>query len=162
MAWFLPARLATSVWSWCHGLVGRQACWAASTTAQRRVPEPALDRAPVRERSPDRLIFGREREPEAVENGPLDLRGQLPPRRLLSTRRMEPRSLTRSDVLSTTEVAELLGIPRSTVHHLARRGQLPAGRVGRRWLFLRERIAAAVAPLDDPTAWRSKRDADRR
>jgi excisionase family DNA binding protein len=75
---------------------------------------------------------------------------------------MEPRSLTRSDVLSTTEVAELLGIPRSTVHHLARRGQLPAGRVGRRWLFLRERIAAAVAPLDDPTAWRSERDADRR
>jgi excisionase family DNA binding protein len=74
---------------------------------------------------------------------------------------MEPRSLTRTDVLSTTEVAELLGIPRSTVHHLARRGELPARRVGRRWLFLRERIAAAVAPLDDPTAWRSQSDADR-
>lgn len=74
---------------------------------------------------------------------------------------MEPRSLTRTDVLSTTEVAELLGIPRSTVHHLARRGELPARRVGRRWLFLRDRIAAAIAPLDDPAAWRSQRDANR-
>jgi excisionase family DNA binding protein len=72
---------------------------------------------------------------------------------------VEPRSLTRSDVLSTTEVAELLGIPRSTVHELARRGDLPARRVGRRWLFLRDRLAAAVAPLDEPAAWRPKRDA---
>jgi len=62
-------------------------------------------------------------------------------------------SLTRTDVLSTSEVAELLGIPRSTVHHLARRGDLPARRVGRRWIFLRDRIAAAVTPLDDPSAW---------
>ena len=64
------------------------------------------------------------------------------------------RPLTRADVLSTTEVAELLGIPRSTVHELARRGDLPARRVGRRWLFLRKRIAAALAPLDEPHAWR--------
>jgi excisionase family DNA binding protein len=78
---------------------------------------------------------------------------------LFRGRTMEPRSLTRDDVLSTTEVAELLGIPRSTVHHLARRGELPARRVGRRWLFLRERIAAAIAPLDDPGAWRSQNDA---
>ena len=67
------------------------------------------------------------------------------------------RPLTRADVLSTTEVAELLGIPRSTVHELARRGDLPARRVGRRWLFLRDRIAAAVAPLDEPSAWHPQR-----
>lgn len=83
------------------------------------------------------------------------------PHWLLNHDTMEPRSLTRSDVLSTTEVAELLGIPRSTVHLLARRGELPARRVGRRWLFLRDRIAAAIAPLDDPAAWRSDRDAKR-
>lgn len=75
----------------------------------------------------------------------------------LEQKAMEPRPLTRTDVLSTTEVAELLGIPRSTVHELARRGDLPARRVGRRWLFLRDRIAAAVAPLDDPAAWRPER-----
>lgn len=68
-------------------------------------------------------------------------------------------SLTGDNVLSTTEVAELLGIPKSTVHQLARRGDLPARRVGRRWLFLRDRILAAVTPLDDPAAWRPKMDA---
>ena len=71
----------------------------------------------------------------------------------------DSRPLARDDVLSTTEVAELLGIPRSTVHELARRGDLPARRVGRRWLFIRDRIAAAIAPLDDPAAWRPQRRA---
>lgn len=64
------------------------------------------------------------------------------------------RPLTRDDVLGVREVAELLGLPRSTVHDLARRGLLPARRVGRRWLFVRDRIEAALAPLDDATAWR--------
>jgi Helix-turn-helix domain len=36
------------------------------------------------------------------------------------------RPLAQTDVLSTSEVAELLGIPRSSVHELARRGDLPA------------------------------------
>ncbi len=69
------------------------------------------------------------------------------------------RELTRTDVLSTSEVAELLGIPRSTVHELARRGDLPARRIGRRWIFLRDRLAAAITPLDDPAAWRAGDDA---
>jgi excisionase family DNA binding protein len=69
------------------------------------------------------------------------------------------RPLARTDVLSTSEVADLLGIPRSTVHELARRGDLPARRVGRRWIFLRDRLAAAITPLDDPAAWRPENDA---
>src|SRR5215212_12135038 len=48
------------------------------------------------------------------------------------------RSLTRTHVLSFAEAAELLGIPRSTVHYLVRRGELWARRVGRRWLFPRD------------------------
>src|SRR4051812_16264286 len=58
LAGFLPARWASSAYSGCQGLVARQACWAASTAAQRRVRDPALESAPVRERSPDWLIFG--------------------------------------------------------------------------------------------------------
>jgi excisionase family DNA binding protein len=69
------------------------------------------------------------------------------------------RPLTRTDVLSTSEVADLLGIPRSTVHELARRGELPARRVGRRWLFLRDRLAAAIVPLEDPGAWKPRNGA---
>ena len=64
------------------------------------------------------------------------------------------RPLTREDVLGVGDVAALLGLPRSTIHDLARRGLLPARRVGRRWLFVRERVEAALIPLDDATAWR--------
>ena len=63
------------------------------------------------------------------------------------------------DVPSTNEVADLFGIPRSTVYELARRGDLPARRVGRRWIFLRDRLAAAITPLEDPAAWRPGNDA---
>ena len=63
------------------------------------------------------------------------------------------RPLTRDDVLGVRDVAVLLGLPRSTVHDLARRGLLPARRVGRRWLFVRERIEAALVPLDETGAW---------
>lgn len=73
------------------------------------------------------------------------------------------RPLTRDDVLGVRDVAELLGLPRSTVHDLARRGLLPARRVGRRWLFVRDQIEAALMPLDDATAWRpAARNADDR
>src|SRR3954449_5122129 len=61
--------------------------------------------------------------------------------RMAATDRMTTRttapSLARA-VLLTAEAAERLGIPRSTVHYVVRRGELPARRVGRRWLFLRK------------------------
>lgn len=49
-------------------------------------------------------------------------------------------SLTRRDVLTARDVAELLRIPVSTVYDLARRGVLPAHRVGRACRFLRQEI----------------------
>jgi excisionase family DNA binding protein len=49
-------------------------------------------------------------------------------------------SLTRRDVLTARDVAEFLRIPVSTVYDLARRGVLPAHRVGRAWRFLRQEI----------------------
>jgi excisionase family DNA binding protein len=48
--------------------------------------------------------------------------------------------LTRDEVMTAAEVAELLHLPVSTVYYLARRGELPASRLGRTWRFLRPRI----------------------
>jgi excisionase family DNA binding protein len=48
--------------------------------------------------------------------------------------------LTRDEVMTASEVAELLHLPVSTVYYLARRGELPASRFGRTWRFLRPRI----------------------
>jgi excisionase family DNA binding protein len=66
------------------------------------------------------------------------------------------RPLTRTDVMSTREVADLLGIPRSTVYELARRGDLPARRVGRRWLFLRDRRGIPRARATKSLAFRMR------
>jgi excisionase family DNA binding protein len=49
-------------------------------------------------------------------------------------------SLTRDDVMTAGEVADLLHLPLSTVYQLARQGKLPATRLGRTWRFLRPSI----------------------
>jgi len=54
--------------------------------------------------------------------------------------RVPTRGLTRDEVMTASEVAELLRMPVSTVYQLARRGQLPASRLGRTWRFLRPRL----------------------
>ena len=48
--------------------------------------------------------------------------------------------LTRDEVMTAREVAELLRMPTSTVYELARKGVLPARRLGRTWRFLRPRL----------------------
>jgi excisionase family DNA binding protein len=52
--------------------------------------------------------------------------------------------LTREDVVAAREVSDLLGIPVSTVLEYARRGVIPGHKLGRRWIFLRDEIEAAV------------------
>jgi excisionase family DNA binding protein len=54
------------------------------------------------------------------------------------------RPLTREDVLDGRAVAELLHLPVSTVLEYARRGLLPGHKLGRRWVFLRDEVEAAV------------------
>jgi excisionase family DNA binding protein len=49
-------------------------------------------------------------------------------------------ALTRDEVMTVSEVAELLQLPVSTVYYLARQGQIPASRFGRAWRFLRPRL----------------------
>jgi excisionase family DNA binding protein len=54
-------------------------------------------------------------------------------------------SLTRDEVMTAREVADLLRMPTSTVYELARRGELPARRLGRTWRFLRPRLEELLA-----------------
>jgi excisionase family DNA binding protein len=56
----------------------------------------------------------------------------------------ERRRLTREDVVTVSEVAELLAMPCSTVYDLARRGELPCARLGRTIRFLRDDIEARL------------------
>jgi len=58
---------------------------------------------------------------------------------------LSPRGLTRDEVMTASEVAELLHLPVSTVYYLARRGEIPACRLGRAWRFLRPRIEEKLA-----------------
>ena len=55
------------------------------------------------------------------------------------------RLLTRDEVMTAREVAELLRMPTSTVYELARKGVLPARRLGRTWRFLRPRLEELLA-----------------
>ena len=50
------------------------------------------------------------------------------------------RGLTRDEVMTAAEVGELLHLPVSTVYYLARRGEIPACRLGRAWRFVRPRF----------------------
>ncbi len=55
------------------------------------------------------------------------------------------RGLTQDEVMTAREVAELLKMPVSTIYQLARRGELPASRLGRTWRFLRPRLEQLLA-----------------
>jgi excisionase family DNA binding protein len=52
--------------------------------------------------------------------------------------------LTASDVMTVTEVAKMLGVPTSTVHHWAREGTIPSRKIGRRRIFIRQKIEALL------------------
>lgn len=53
--------------------------------------------------------------------------------------------LTCDEVMTAREVAELLRMPTSTVYELARKGVLPASRLGRTWRFLQPRLEQLLA-----------------
>jgi len=54
------------------------------------------------------------------------------------------RRLTRDDVMTAREVAEMLGLPLSTVYELARRRELPSSRLGRAVRFVRDDVEARL------------------
>ena len=44
------------------------------------------------------------------------------------------------EILTVTDVAQFLRVPKSTVYKLARVGELPASKIGKHWRFLRRDI----------------------
>jgi excisionase family DNA binding protein len=61
--------------------------------------------------------------------------------------RPEPH-LTAANVMTAGEVAELLGVPISTVHHWARERTIPSRKIGRRRIFVRPKIEALLLSED--------------
>jgi excisionase family DNA binding protein len=55
-----------------------------------------------------------------------------------------PTRLTADDVMTARDVARLLHAPVSTVEDWARRGILPSVKIGRRRLYIRQSIEAAL------------------
>jgi excisionase family DNA binding protein len=55
--------------------------------------------------------------------------------------------LTADDVMTARDVARLLHAPISTVEDWARRGILPSVKIGRRRLYIRQNIEAALTGL---------------
>ena len=47
---------------------------------------------------------------------------------------------TDGEILTVTDVAQFLRVPKSTVYKLARVGELPASKIGKHWRFLRRDI----------------------
>lgn len=52
--------------------------------------------------------------------------------------------ITREDVMTAAQVAEMLNVSRAAVYRLARSGQLPSVRLGRTVRFLREAVEALL------------------
>lgn len=56
-------------------------------------------------------------------------------------------SITRQDILTVSETAELLGLSTYTITDYARRGLLPGRKLGRSWRFIRSELEDAVRQL---------------
>jgi excisionase family DNA binding protein len=55
---------------------------------------------------------------------------------------------TRADVMTASQVADLLGVPQSTVQDWARRAAIPSRERGRRRLFLRFEVETWLVAQD--------------
>lgn len=59
------------------------------------------------------------------------------------------RGLTRADLMTAVQVAELLDVPVSTVREWGRNGTLPRVKLGRHVCFIRARVEAAIVDAED-------------
>lgn len=58
----------------------------------------------------------------------------------------------RPRLMNTGEVAKYLRVSRSLIYRMAREGQIPALKVGRKWLFRKETIEQWLAEREDVLA----------
>lgn len=56
----------------------------------------------------------------------------------------QPRGLTRADLMTAAQVAQLLGVPVSTVREWGRSGTLPRVKLGRHVRFIRSHVEQAI------------------
>lgn len=59
------------------------------------------------------------------------------------------RPLTRTDVMTSREVAALLAMPKSTIEDWARRGIIPSRKRGKRRFFLRWEVERWLVQVDE-------------
>lgn len=59
-------------------------------------------------------------------------------------------SFSRDELLTATEVAEVLRVKRTTALDYMRRGVIPAFKIGRRWYSVRSRLDAHMGTLLTP------------
>lgn len=55
-----------------------------------------------------------------------------------------PRGLTRAELMTAREVAELLSVPISTAREWGRKGTLPRVKLGRHVRYIRQHVEAAI------------------
>jgi excisionase family DNA binding protein len=66
------------------------------------------------------------------------------------TASVAPRGLTRADLMTEKEVAELLEVPISTVREWGRNGTLPRVKLGRHVRFIRAQVETAILSATQP------------
>jgi excisionase family DNA binding protein len=60
-----------------------------------------------------------------------------------------PRGLTRAELMTSQEVAELVGVPVSTVREWGRKGTLPRVKLGRHVRYIRSHVEAAIRGAEE-------------
>jgi excisionase family DNA binding protein len=61
-----------------------------------------------------------------------------------------PRGLTRAELMTSRELAELLDVPISTVLEWGRNGTLPRVKLGRHVRFIRAHVEATILDTEQP------------
>jgi len=63
---------------------------------------------------------------------------------------MKQPAFSRDDLLTASDVAEVLRVKRTTALDYMRRGVIPACKIGRRWYSVRSQLDAHLGELFDP------------